>query len=97
MGEQVIQLLTAKEAAQYLRVSLRTLRRLEKRGQLVPWRTPGGHRRYRLGTLRRFMEQKARSRRKSHRRGASKGGGGRQVAGEERCAGGESIGALARS
>jgi len=39
-------LLTAKEAAEYLHVSLFTLSKMEKEGELVPFRTPGGHRRY---------------------------------------------------
>ncbi len=44
-------LLTAREAAAYLRVSLSTLRRMELRGQLGSLRTPGGHRRYTLTML----------------------------------------------
>ena len=38
-------LLTAKEAAAYLRISLFTLRKIEQQGLVVPYRTPGGHRR----------------------------------------------------
>ena len=38
-------LLTAKEAASYLRISLFTLRKIEQQGLIVPYRTPGGHRR----------------------------------------------------
>lgn len=44
-------LYTAREAAGYLRVSLSTLNRMERRGLLVPLRTPGGHRRYTLEML----------------------------------------------
>lgn len=44
-------LMTAREAAQYLRVSLSTLHRMERNGQLKPLRTPGGHRRYTLEML----------------------------------------------
>jgi excisionase family DNA binding protein len=44
-------LLTAREAAVYLRVSLSTLYRMEQRGQLTSLRTPGGHRRYTLQML----------------------------------------------
>ena len=44
-------LMTAREAATYLRVSLSTLYRLEKGGQLISLRTPGGHRRYTLQML----------------------------------------------
>lgn len=44
-------LLTAREAAEYLRVSLSTLNRMERSGWLQPLRTPGGHRRYTLEML----------------------------------------------
>ncbi len=46
-----LNLLTAREAASYLRVSLSTLYRLERDGQLTSLRTPGGHRRYTLQML----------------------------------------------
>jgi len=49
-------LLTAKEAAQHLHVSLFTLGRIEKEGLLVPFRTPGGHRRYSLEMLGDYLE-----------------------------------------
>lgn len=48
---QPIRLLTAREAASYLRVSLSTLYRMEQQQVLLPLRTPGGHRRYTLGML----------------------------------------------
>jgi excisionase family DNA binding protein len=44
-------LLTAREATEYLRVSLSTLNRMERRGLIRPLRTPGGHRRYTLNML----------------------------------------------
>lgn len=44
-------LMTAREAATYLRVSLSTLHRMERRGLLNPLRTPGGHRRYTIDML----------------------------------------------
>ena len=44
-------LLTAREAARYLRISLSTLYRLERDGQLESLRTPGGHRRYTIQML----------------------------------------------
>ena len=44
-------LLTAREAARYLRISLSTLYRLERDGQLDSLRTPGGHRRYTVQML----------------------------------------------
>jgi excisionase family DNA binding protein len=46
-----LDLLTAREAASYLRVSLSTLNRMEQRGLLKPLRTPGGHRRYTVEML----------------------------------------------
>lgn len=50
-------LLTAREAAHYLRVSLFTLSRMEKEGLLEPFRTPGGHRRYSREMLDRYLER----------------------------------------
>ena len=49
-------LLNAKEAAHYLRVSLFTLSRIEREGGLVPFRTPGGHRRYSMRMLHDYLE-----------------------------------------
>ena len=49
-------LLTAREAAAYLRVSLNTLGRMELRHLIVPYRTPGGHRRYSFEMLRAYLE-----------------------------------------
>lgn len=46
-----LSLLTAREAANYLRVSLSTLNRMERRGMLIPLRIPGGHRRYTVEIL----------------------------------------------
>jgi excisionase family DNA binding protein len=48
--------LTAKEAAGYLRISLFTLRKIEQQGLIVPYRTPGGHRRYSLEMLNDYLE-----------------------------------------
>ncbi len=50
-------LYTAREAASYLRVSLSTLNRIERRGLLKPLRTPGGHRRYTLDMLNECLTQ----------------------------------------
>lgn len=50
-------LLTAKEAAAYLRVSLFTLRKIEQQGSIVPYRTPGGHRRYDIDMLNKYLEK----------------------------------------
>lgn len=49
-------LFTAKEAADYLRISPFTLRKMERMGMLVPYRTPGGHRRYSLDMLNEYLE-----------------------------------------
>lgn len=49
-------LLTAREACAYLRVSLFTLNKMEKLGMLMPFRTPGGHRRYSLEMLQEYLE-----------------------------------------
>ena len=48
---------TAKEAAGYLRISLFTLRKIEQQGLIVPYRTPGGHRRYSLEMLNEYLEK----------------------------------------
>jgi excisionase family DNA binding protein len=54
--EQAGGLLTAKEAANYLRISLFTLRKIEQQGLIVPYRTPGGHRRYSVEMLNQYLE-----------------------------------------
>jgi len=56
MSDDRMTLLNAKEAAQYLRVSLFTLSRIERGGGLVPFRTPGGHRRYSMRMLHEYLE-----------------------------------------
>jgi excisionase family DNA binding protein len=56
MTDKEMTILTAKEAAEYLRVSLYTLRKMESEGGLVPFRTPGGHRRYSLKMLEEYLE-----------------------------------------
>jgi excisionase family DNA binding protein len=50
-------LMTAKEAAGYLRISLFTLRKIEQQGLIIPYRTPGGHRRYSLDMLNEYLEK----------------------------------------
>lgn len=55
MGEK--RLMTAKEAAAYLRISLFTLRKIEQQGLIIPYRTPGGHRRYGLEMLNDYLEK----------------------------------------
>jgi excisionase family DNA binding protein len=48
--------LKAREAADYLRISLFTLSKIERQGLLTPMRTPGGHRRYTLEMLNQYLE-----------------------------------------
>jgi excisionase family DNA binding protein len=55
MVEDRMSLMTAKEAARYLRVSMFTLSKIESQGGLVPYRTPGGHRRYSLKMLNQYL------------------------------------------
>lgn len=49
-------LLTARETVEYLSISLSTLNRMEKQGLLIPFRTPGGHRRYDRAMLDAYLE-----------------------------------------
>lgn len=56
MAEEEMTILTAGEAAEYLRVSLYTLRKMETEGSLIPFRTPGGHRRYSLRMLNEYLK-----------------------------------------
>ena len=53
-------LVTAREAADFLGVSLNTLNSIEKAQQLVPYRTPGGHRRYSRAMLEEYLENSRR-------------------------------------
>ena len=55
--EEKMSLLRAREAAEYLSVSLATLYRIEREGKLAPFRTPGGHRRYSLAMLNEYLER----------------------------------------
>ena len=55
MAEGRMNLMTAKEAARYLRVSMFTLSKMDKEGGLAPYRTPGGHRRYSLRMLNQYL------------------------------------------
>jgi len=54
-------LITAREAADYLGISLSTLHKIEKQGALVPFRTPGGHRRYDTSMLDDYLEASRRN------------------------------------
>jgi len=53
-------LMTAREAAKYLRVSIFTLSKMERAGGLVPYRTPGGHRRYSIKMLNEYLNNSRR-------------------------------------
>ena len=55
MAEIRVSLMTAREAAKYLRVSMFTLSKMESNGGLAPYRTPGGHRRYSLRMLNQYL------------------------------------------
>ncbi len=61
MPQDFTGLLTAREAANYLGISLNTLRRIEKAGLLIPYRTPGGHRRYSSELLKDYLERTRRA------------------------------------
>jgi excisionase family DNA binding protein len=71
MVEEEMTILTAKEASEYLRVSLYTLRRMENDGSLIPYRTPGGHRRYSLKMLNEYLEKSRVSSRRRESEGKS--------------------------
>jgi len=60
MAEDRMNVMTTKEAARYLRVSMFTLSKIESEGRLVPYRTPGGHRRYSLRMLNRYLNNSRR-------------------------------------
>jgi len=64
MAEGRINLMTAKEAARYLRISLFTLGKIEREGGLAPYRTPGGHRRYSLEMLNEYLNKSRRRKEK---------------------------------
>lgn len=68
MENSAMSLLTAKEAADYLHVSLFTLGRMEKEGLLAPFRTPGGHRRYSQEMLDDYLEASRAQRANQERR-----------------------------
>jgi site-specific DNA-methyltransferase (adenine-specific) len=51
-----VAMLTTKEAAEYLGVSLATVYRMEKRGLITAVKTPGGQRRFSLPTLQNYLK-----------------------------------------
>ena len=54
---ELYELMTAAEAATYLRVSRTTLDRIVSEGGVRPFRTPGGHRRFSLRELNDYLYQ----------------------------------------
>jgi excisionase family DNA binding protein len=60
MAKKRVSLMTAREAAKYLRVSQFTLDKIERQGGLVPYRTPGGHRRYSVRMLNKYLNNSRR-------------------------------------
>lgn len=60
MARKRVSLMTAREAAKYLRVSQFTLDKIERSGGLVPYRTPGGHRRYNIRMLNQYLNNSRR-------------------------------------
>lgn len=48
-----------KEAARILGLSESTVRRAVQHGHLIPWRTPGGHRRFTVASLEAFKNSAA--------------------------------------
>jgi DNA-binding transcriptional MerR regulator len=51
------EILKANEAADYLRISMYTLRKVEQQGLVIPFRTPGGHKRYSIEMLNEYLER----------------------------------------
>ncbi len=66
MAEDKERLLTAKEAVAYLGISLSTLHKVEKNSLLMPFRTPGGHRRYDKKMLDDYLQASRRANHQAH-------------------------------
>ena len=60
MARKRVGLMNAREAAKYLRVSQFTLDKIERAGGLLPYRTPGGHRRYNVRMLNKYLNNSRR-------------------------------------
>ena len=60
MARKRVGLMNAREAAKYLRVSQFTLAKIERAEGLVPYRTPGGHRRYSVRMLNKYLNNSRR-------------------------------------
>ena len=61
IGFQSRRILNAREAAEFLGISKNTLYRMEKEGYIIPFRTPGGHRRYEVRMLETYLENSRRN------------------------------------
>ena len=59
LGESAPQWLALKEASDFLGVHFTTLRTWADNGEIPVFRTPGGHRRFSLDDLRRFLTQRS--------------------------------------
>lgn len=59
-GQGVIQWLTLREASEFLGIHFTTLRKWSDEGEIRVFRTPGGHRRFSVADLRRFLEERVR-------------------------------------
>ena len=57
MKQNIRRVFGSNEAAEYLGISLGTLRKIERAGELTPFRTPGGHRRYSKEMLDEYFER----------------------------------------
>jgi len=60
MAESRMNLITARETARYLWVSMFTLSKIERVGGLIPYRTPRGHRRYSVRMLSKHLNSSRR-------------------------------------
>ena len=49
--------LTTKESAEFLRISSSTIYRMEKLGLIMPYKTPGGQRRFALKDLKDYLKR----------------------------------------
>ncbi len=60
MRTPALTLMTPREAAASLRVSLTTLTVIERCGHIEPYHTPGGHRRYSQQMLEEYLQESKR-------------------------------------
>ena len=60
MAKKRTNLMTTKEAARYLRISRFTLDKIVQGDGIRPFRTPGGHRRFSLRMLNKYLNSSRR-------------------------------------